>query len=190
MDCSTKSRAREIPRVFQDGRPAPGPLRSEEYPKGLPNLAGKDLERVRVDNQACAFVLDAIEEVVERGGGSIRENPGGPSTGTSHKSSAWPVPGSTAPAALGGARCQYQRLQHNIEEVTEWPPAVCHHTHLPTEWEPQLVNGQRVYPSKEEAEYTAPVAFCLAVATSWWAARRGLAVLKVPTMPRPPVHGQ
>ena len=75
MDCSTKSRAREICRVFQDGRPAPGPLRSEEYPEGLPNLAGKDLERVCVDNQACAFVLDAIEEVV-RGGGSIRENPG------------------------------------------------------------------------------------------------------------------
>ena len=188
MDCSTKSRAREIPRVFQDGRPAPGPLRSEKHPEGLPNLAGKDLERVRVDNQACAFVLEAIEGVVARGGGSIRENPG--------RSLHWHLPQERRMAesgdwydteysacCFGGARCKYQRLRHNIEEVNEWPPAVCHHTHLPTEWEPQLVNGQRVYPSKEEAEYTAPLAFCLAVATSWWAARRGLAVLKIPRMP-------
>ena len=36
MDCSTKSRAREIPRQFDDGRPAPQPLRSIEFPEGLP----------------------------------------------------------------------------------------------------------------------------------------------------------
>ena len=141
MDCSTKSRAREIPRVFQDGRPAPGPLRSEKHPEGLPNLTGKDLERVRVDNQACAFVLEAIEGVVARGGGSIRENPG--------RSLHWHLPQERRMAesgdwydteysacCFGGARCKYQRLRHNIEEVNEWPPAVCHHTHLPTEWEP------------------------------------------------------
>eukprot|EP00435_Cladocopium_sp_Y103_P039220 s950_g10.t1 len=40
LDCSTKSRAREIPRVFQDGRPAPSPLRSEARPDGLPTLEG------------------------------------------------------------------------------------------------------------------------------------------------------
>ena len=37
MDCSTKSRAREIPRVFDDGRPAPRPLRSVEFPEGSNN---------------------------------------------------------------------------------------------------------------------------------------------------------
>ena len=34
FDCSTKSRAREIPRPFQDGRPAPKPLRSESLARG------------------------------------------------------------------------------------------------------------------------------------------------------------
>ena len=44
LDCSTESRAREIPRVFEDGRRAPGPLRMEEYPEGLPESTGADKE--------------------------------------------------------------------------------------------------------------------------------------------------
>ena len=60
LDCSTKSRAREIPRRFEDGRPAPKPLRSDEYPTGLPHLRGRDLRQVTRDNQACDFV--PIEE--------------------------------------------------------------------------------------------------------------------------------
>ncbi len=40
FDCSTKSRAREIPRHFPDGRPMPRPLRSKDSPMGLPGLVG------------------------------------------------------------------------------------------------------------------------------------------------------
>ena len=40
-----------------------------------------------------------------------------------------------------------------------------------------------MYPSKSEAEYTAPLAFAIAVAASWWAARTGRAHLHVPRMP-------
>ena len=36
LDCSTKSRAREIPLHFSDGRPSPKPLRSNDHPEGLP----------------------------------------------------------------------------------------------------------------------------------------------------------
>ena len=61
LDCSTKSRAREIPRRFEDGRPAPKPLRSDDHPTGLPNLRGRDLRRVTRDNQACDFVLQEIQ---------------------------------------------------------------------------------------------------------------------------------
>ena len=57
IDCSTKSKAREIPRRFEDGRPAPGPLRSEVYPDGLPTLSGGDAKRVDTDNRACNYVL-------------------------------------------------------------------------------------------------------------------------------------
>ena len=40
-----------------------------------------------------------------------------------------------------------------------------------------------MYPSKEKAEYTAVLAFAIAVSASWWAARTGLANLAVRRMP-------
>ena len=46
-----------------------------------------------------------------------------------------------------------------------------------------LRDEQRVFPSHEEAEYTAPLAFAIAVSTSWWAVRTGHAKLRVPRMP-------
>ena len=63
LDCSTKSRAREIPRRFEDGRPAPGPLRSEVYPDGLPGLSKRDEARVQRDNAACAYVLGELQKL-------------------------------------------------------------------------------------------------------------------------------
>ena len=66
-----------------------------------------------------------------------------------------------------GARCKAQRLRHNIDEIASWPDLQCQ-------------AGQRVFPSKEEAEYTASLAFGIAVSASWWAARVGLAKLHVP----------
>ena len=61
LDCSTKSRAREIRRTFEDGRRAPGPLRSDDHPEGLPELTGGDLERVTKDNVACAWALNQLQ---------------------------------------------------------------------------------------------------------------------------------
>ena len=82
-----------------------------------------------------------------------------------------------------GARCKAQRLRHNIDEIAQWPALHCHHTHAADEWQPYLQDGQRVFPSKEEAEYTASLAFGVAVSASWWAARMGLAKLHVPRFP-------
>ena len=45
------------------------------------------------------------------------------------------------------------------------------------------MDGQRIFLSHEEAEYTAPLAFAIAVSTSWWAVRVGRAKLRVPRMP-------
>eukprot|EP00435_Cladocopium_sp_Y103_P070320 s1385_g35.t1 len=117
LDCSTKSRAREIPRVFEDGRPAPGPLCSEAYPDGLPGLSPKDAQRIATDNQACSYVLGEIDKLCQRGGGSVRENPA--------RSLHW------------------------------WSSA--------EEWTPYTSEGRRVYPSKEEAEYTATLAYAISV---------------------------
>ena len=64
-----------------------------------------------------------------------------------------------------------------------WPSANCYHVHDPQEWTPYTCDGRRVYPSKEEAEYTAVLASAIAVSASWWAVRKGLAKLQVPRMP-------
>ena len=64
------------------------------------------------------------------------------------------------------ARCKHQALRHNLEEIQQWPPANCHYVHDPQEWTPNTSSGKRVYPSKEEVEYTAVLAFAIAVSAS------------------------
>ena len=148
IDCSTKSRAREIPRRFEDGRPAPGPLRSEVYPDGLPHLSGRDAQRVDTDNKACN-VLTEIQKLRDRGGGSARENPARSLHSTEvvmWESGQWIDTAYTA-CTLGGARCKHQVLGHNLEEIQQWPSASCHHAHDPQEWTPYTCDGQRVYTS-------------------------------------------
>lgn len=84
---------------------------------------------------------------------------------------------------LAGARSKSQRLRHNLDEIDQWPPMDCRHSHDPKEWDPHEIAGKRVYPSHEEAEYTAPLCYAIAVAASWWACRTGKATLHVPRMP-------
>jgi len=66
--CSTKSWARERP-------PGPRPLRSDKFPRGLPDLQGSDLQRVQVDNEASDFALALQQWGDEYGLGCLRENP-------------------------------------------------------------------------------------------------------------------
>ena len=188
LDCSTKSAIREIPLRLPSGRQAPVPLRSHEHPMGLPGLNIRDQRRVSKDNCACKFVLDEQQRILDRGGGAIRENP--------NNSLHWCIPQEAEmwvsdqwwdtrydACCFMGARRKRQRLRHNIWELTQGPSMLCHHTHHPEEWQPWQQAGQVVYPSKEEAEYTAPFAFHVAVASSWWACRVGLAKLHVPRGP-------
>jgi hypothetical protein len=115
-------------------------------------------------------------EVARPWGGSVRENP---ARWTSSEVAMWESGqwSDTAYAActLGGARCKHQVLRHNVEEIQRWPSANCHHVHDPQEWTPYTCDGRRIYPSKEEAEYTAVLAFAIAVSASSWAVRKGLA---------------
>jgi hypothetical protein len=48
-----------------------------------------------------------------------------------------------------------QRPRHNIPEIAAFGPLQCHHVHDETEWTPVQVDGVTVYPSAEEAEYSA-----------------------------------
>lgn len=89
-----------------------------------------------------------------------------------------------------GARAKSQCLRHNIDEINAWPVLDCHHVHDPHEWDPSTIDGKRFYPSHEEAEYTAPLAFAIAVAASWWAVRTERATLHVPRTPAINCHGR
>ena len=189
FDCSTKSRVREIPREFEDGRRAPGPLRSEDHPEGLPSLQGAEKKRVEQDNTVTDFVLELLKDHDAKGGGSMRENPNRSLHWWLQKeqemidSGRW-ADKRYAACVLQGARCKQQRIRHNIEEFDEWPPMNCHHIHESNEWEPQMSEGIKYWPSKEEAEYTAALAFYVAVSASWWAMRRGYAKMRVPRLPQ------
>ena len=189
LDCSTKSRARGIPRNFADGRKMPGPLRSDAHPMGLPELQGSDKERVTRDNDAAEFVLGELRVHQERGGASGRENP--------ESSLHWSTPTEVGMFSQGkwfdklydactmqGARRKRQRLRHDLEELRQWPDMRCRHTHDLKEWTPQVAkDGGTWYPTKEEAEYTACLVFHVVRAATAWVCRVGRAKLKVPRAP-------
>ena len=142
------------------------------------------------DNAAAEYVLECTQQRAERGGAAVRENP--------LRSLHWDCPTEQAmmetwqwwdrdyyACVFMGARCEAQRLRHNLQEIHDWPEANCHHLHDPHEWDPwrDPQSGSRVYSSHEEAEYSAGLAFSVAVAASWWAVRARVATLRVPRMP-------
>ena len=61
----------------------------------------------------------------------------------------------------------------------------CKHVHDGNEWKPRKDEaGKWYFSSHEEAEYTAHLAFGIAVSLSWWAVRVGKAKLYAPRMPK------
>eukprot|EP00972_Heterocapsa_arctica_P008719 1278444-Heterocapsa_arctica.AAC.1 len=61
-------------------------------------------------------------------------------------------------------------MESNVPELRVLA-AKCQHTHAADEWKPFWHGSGWSYPSSGEAEYTADLAFAVAVALSWWAAR-------------------
>ena len=121
LDCSTKSRAREIPRTFA----GPKPLRSEVHPEGLPGLDPKNQRRVDVDNAACSWILRQLQAIADDG----REPCGRTRLEASICPSLWsPASGATrrTPCVFMSARCKHQRLRREIELIH---PRECHHQH-------------------------------------------------------------
>lgn len=58
----------------------------EAYPDGLPHLSTREAKWVEIDNKACDYVLREIQQLGDRGRGSVRENPAKSTAATvSHK---------------------------------------------------------------------------------------------------------
>jgi len=177
MDCSTKTRAREK-------QPGPLPLRTEQYPRGLPDLCGKDLTRVTVDNEASDFSLAIQDWMDAQGRAALRENPlnslhwHDPVEVFLESSGSWSDMIYDA-CVFQGARRKCQRIRHNVNELSMLPSLRCGHIHHPHEWHR---SGSK-FPTKEEAEYTPSLVFTLAVCLSTWAVRRGFAIMGIARLP-------
>lgn len=73
--CGTASRAREKPIPNMPRHKQPKPLRSDNHPDGLPNLAPKDLERVILANMSYDATMDLLVFLVSLGVSCSIENP-------------------------------------------------------------------------------------------------------------------
>ena len=140
-------------------------------------------------SNATDIILSEITRLQARGGGSIREC----QASAAHWASAAEVSMAATgmwwdtyyySCALQGARCSQHLLRHDILEIHRWPDMSCVHIHDPGEWAPRVTRtGTFADPYQEEAEYTACLAFHIAVSASWWACRLGKAKLSVPRAP-------
>ena len=186
MDCSTLSRARERP-IPGVARP-PQPLRDAAHVWGLPNLGERDAKRVADANILIQFTADVAQAGHRGGAGVVLENP--------RRAWYWHIPEIAAlldlpgwqdvdymACCLGAARAKQQRLRTNVDELSS-ARGECRHTHDKHEWQPYKgPDGHLVYPTKLEQEYTAELAFHIAIALSLWAVRvRGYKM----NVPKPP----
>ena len=188
LPCGSLTRAREKP---IPGHPnPPKPLRDERNIRGLPNLAGNDLIAVEDGNATTDWALYAADVVDQCGSLVVLENP--INSWVRHFPRAkelcakpnW-YQAEYPACAFFAARCKYQWLAANFEEIMLIQVDECLHLHDKNEWKPVLdkESGSWFYPSSEEAEYTAALAFSLAVAFTMAACRLGKATLTIPRMP-------
>ena len=164
--CGTCSRAREIPVPGSHPRSGPQPLRSAEYPDGLPNLSGDDLQRVISANRTYEFLAKVATLCHSRGVLFACENP--------HRSWFWhtsffrevshlcPFRVTFDHCAFGGQRPKrttiasstncFRALERNC------PGESASHTHLP--WG----TNSSGFATKEETAYPPPLAAQVATA--------------------------
>ena len=141
--------------------------------------AGKPLHRLHLCAD-CAFSLrrQGSSPRVSSYVGAICGDSSSSRTSASYQDGAEPCTYNAC--CWGGARSKKQALESNVAEIDELRCS-CHHTHSRSEWTPyRASDGSWKYPSTGEAEYTADLAFAIAVALSWWAVRTGDCTFLVP----------
>ena len=154
---------------------APRPLRSEDEPLGLSGLSAAEAERVRVDNLLASRAWQWADFGVSEGIATAIENP--------RRSLLWSTPWARQVKSLPewgryeydacvhlGARCKAQAIESNVEEMIV-VAGKCRHTHSSNEWKPTQASASR-FATSEEKEYTANLAYNIALALSWYVLRR------------------
>eukprot|EP00435_Cladocopium_sp_Y103_P000779 s5414_g1.t1 len=159
--CGTASKAREKPnRVLERaGFKVPKPLRSEEFPLGLPSLSGVDLIRTQAANHVYEVTAELVRMLVGWGVFTTIENP--------TSSLFWIIPCiASLIEDLGGYDCLFDTCCHGgarkksskfwgslpwlLSLAASCPGDEVHHH---KSWHPQVVDGKVQYPTAEEAAY-------------------------------------
>ena len=171
--CGTGSRAREIPLPKGMEHVRAEPLRSQEFPLGLPHLVGKDLARVTAANILYFVTLIACFLASLRNFAFSAENPSTAYFWLAAQCLAerFPV---LADAWFAMEAVHFQSCAHGgqRDKWTCWygTPglfvplrALCTHTHDKSAWRPYLTSqGNVIFPTSSEAAY--PEALCHKVA--------------------------
>ena len=173
--CGTASRARDIRRFDDD----PKPLRSPQWPEGLPDLAPKDQERVSLANRlfeaACDFFLLACSKGVL----VTMENP----KNSYFWDTKWVVrlldtvatyTGDFQVCMLGGKRDKWTRILANFKEISAMN--ICcdkSHPHAPWGFATDS-EGRRVWATSLESQYPKKMCVVLSSIALQVAADRGL----------------
>ena len=188
VDCRTLSRVRE--RALPDGSRPTRPLRTRDAVKGRSDLNDSEMAELAEANSHIVFSWRYAGHVAHRGAAVGLENPRSSRFWEFNKDAEearsapnWNEYQYDACVHLG-ARRKAQTVEGNVDEF-RIIRGQCHHAHDEDEWkstwDPEAKRW--VFPSKQEAEYTATLAFNKAVALSWWVARVGKARLCVPRAP-------
>ena len=162
--CGTASRARERPlRSWErKGYRVPKPLRSDQFPLGVPGLKGIDKHRTETAN--ITYSQTAILAMMWHGWGitiSI-ENP--------LRSIFWLVPDVVKMlSTIGGYETVFDHCCHGglRDKSTMWwsnrdwflsLSQRCDKSHNHAKWNPEVIDGKMVFPTHQEASY--PVLLC------------------------------
>jgi hypothetical protein len=187
--CGTMSRARDIP--IASTHAVPRPLRSRTEPRGVNSLSENDIQLVLEANALADLALAHLEWALQAGQICVVENPA--------RSWLWQFAQRKRIQAhkecrrvtyyaccFGGARRKYQALWGTVP-LRELQ-CECHHVHCRDEWDLVVQGDCITFPSREEAEYTAVIAFNIAIAMTRAVIQKGWP-LAVPPFLRPEETG-
>ena len=167
--CGTASRARERPlkSLEKKGYRIPKPLRSDEFPLGVPGLQGTDKHRTETANITYSRTAELATLLDEWGITISIENP--------LNSIFWLVPDIVALLSrVAGFETVFDHCCHGglRDKSTMWwsnkdwflPLSQrCDGSHTHAKWNPQLVDGKLVFPTHQEASY--PILLCQRLAS-------------------------
>ena len=173
--CGTASRARDIRRFHND----PKPLRSEDWPEGLPGLSPKELERVSLANRLFKAACDFFLLACSRGVLVTMENPKNSYFWWTKwvqrlLSSVQTFTADFQVCMMGGDRDKWTRLLANVEEISAMNIA-CDKSHQHAPWGFAFDSeGRQVWATALESQYPKKMCVVLTSIVLEVAASRGL----------------